>query len=52
MYLKTLEIWVLKYTKFVSAPGLAWLAALKKTKVKLDLSTNTDVLIMVAKRIR
>ena len=52
MYLKTLEIWVLKYTKFLSAPGLAWLAALKKTKVKLDLSTNTDVLIMVAKRIR
>ena len=52
MYLKTLEIWVLKYTKFLSAPGLTWLAALKKTKVKLDLSTNTDVLIMVAKRIR
>ena len=32
-----LEIFELDPTKFLSAPALAWLAALKKTKVKLDL---------------
>ena len=37
---------------FFSAPGLAWQAALKKTKVKLDLLTDTDMLLMVEKGIR
>ena len=32
--------------------GLAWQAALKKTKVKLDLSTDIDMLLMVEKGIR
>ena len=38
--------------EFLSAPGLAWQAALKKTKVKLDLLTDIDMLIMVEKGIR
>ena len=46
MYLKTLEISVLKYT-----PGLAWQACLKKTKVNLELLTNIDMLLMVEKGI-
>ena len=31
-----LEIYKLDPAKFLSAPGLAWQAVLKKTKVKLD----------------
>ena len=34
------------------APGLAWLASLKKTKVKLDLLTDIDMLLIVEKDIR
>ena len=30
--------------KFLSAPGLEWQAALKKTKVKLELLTHTNIL--------
>ena len=41
MYLRTLEIMCLKIfsldpAEFLSAPELAWQAALKKTKVKLN----------------
>ena len=46
------EIYELDPAKFLSAPGLAWQAALKKTKVKLDLLTDTDMLLMVEKGIR
>ena len=46
------EIYELDLAKFLSAPGLAWQAALKKTKVKLDLLTDIDMLLMVEKRIR
>ena len=42
----------LDHAKFVSAPGLAWEAALNKTKVKLDLLTDIDVSLMVEKGIR
>ena len=35
--------------KFLSAPGLSWQAAFKKTKVKLDLLTDIDMLLMVKK---
>ena len=35
-----------------SAPELAWQAALKNTKVKLDLLTDIDMLLMVEKSIR
>ena len=34
-------------TKFLSAPGLAWQAALKNTEVKLELLTDIDMLLMV-----
>ena len=48
----SLEIYELDPAKFLSAPGLAWQAALKKTKVKLDLLTDLDMLLMVEKGIR
>ena len=38
-----LEIYELDPAKFLSAPGLAWQAALKKTKVKLDLLTENVI---------
>ena len=44
-----LEIYELDPTKFLSATGLAWQAALKKTKVKLDLLTDINMLLMVEK---
>ena len=37
---------------FLSAPGLAWQACLKRTEIELELSTDFDVLIMVEKGIR
>ena len=46
-----LEIYELDPAKFLSAPGLAWQAALKKTKVKLDLLTDIDMLLTVEKGI-
>ena len=57
MYLRTYKIRVLRYMNlilqsFFSAPGLAWEAALKNTKVKLDLKTDIDMLLMVEKGIR
>ena len=47
-----LEIYELDSTYFVSAPGLAWQAFLKKTGVKLELLTDYDMLLMVKKGIR
>ena len=44
-----LEIYELDPAKFLSVPGLAWQAALKKTKLKLDLLTDIDMLLMVKK---
>ena len=48
MYLKAFEIYLEIYeldpAKFLSAPGLAWQAAFKKTKVKLNLVTVIDML--------
>ena len=40
----SLIIYKLDSAKFLSAPGLAWQAVLKKTKVKLDLLTDIDTL--------
>ena len=37
-----LEIYELDPARFSTAPGLSWQAALKKTKVKLDLLTDID----------
>ena len=59
MYLRTLEICVLKYMNLIlqnvsqqSSRRLAWQAALKKTKVKLDLLTDIDMLLMAEKGVR
>ena len=38
--------------KFLSIPGLAWQAALKTTKVKSDLLTDINMLLMVEQGIR
>ena len=47
-----LKIYELDPAKLLSAPGWAWQAALKKTKVKLDLLTDIDILLMVEKGVR
>ena len=47
-----LNIYHLDPGKFVSAPELAWQAALKRTRVKLELLTDIDMLLMVEKEIR
>ena len=36
----------------MSAPGLAWQACLKETKVELELLTDIDMLLMVEKETR
>ena len=47
-----LEIYELDPVKFISAPGLAWRATLKKTQVELDFITDIDMLLMIDKGIR
>ena len=47
-----LEIYELDPAKYFSAPKLAWHTALKKAKVKLELSTHIDMLLMVDKGIK
>ena len=47
-----LKLYGLDPAKNISVPGLAWQAALKKTKAKLDLLTYTDMLLMVEKGIK
>ena len=47
-----LKIYHLYPAKFLSAPGLLWQAALKKTEVKLELLTDIDMLLMAKKGIR
>ena len=49
---KCIEIYKLDPAPFLSAPGLAWQACLKKTEVKLELLTNVDMLLIVEKGIR
>ena len=49
---KCIEIYELDPAKFLSVPGLAWQACLKKTKVKLELLTDVDMLLMVETGIR
>ena len=48
------KIWLEIYqlSKFLSAPRLAWQASLKKTKVKLELLIDIDMLLLVKKGIR
>ena len=47
-----LEIYGLDTARSLTAPGLAWQASFKRTKVKLDLLTVIDILLMVEKGIR
>ena len=49
---KCIEIYDLDPAHFLSAPGLAWQACLKKTGIKLELLTDNDMLLMVGKGIR
>ena len=47
-----IEVYELDPAHFLSAPGLAWQACLKKTEVKLELLTDVDMLLMVENGIR
>ena len=47
-----LKIYQLDAVKLFSTPGLAWQADLKKTKVKLELLTDIDMLLIVQKGIK
>ena len=47
-----LDIYGLDPVYFVSAPGLAWQACLKKTGVELELLADIDMLLMVEEGIR
>ena len=44
-----LKIFETDPVKFLSAPGLAWQTALKRTKVKLDLLTDINMLLIIKK---
>ena len=46
------EIYELDAASFFTAPGLACNAALRKTKVELDLLTDIDMLLKIEKGIR
>ena len=47
-----LEHYQLDPAHFYTAPGLAWIAALKLTKIKLELLTDLDMFLMFEKGIR
>ena len=47
-----LKIYEFDSAKFLSVPELAWQAALKNAKVKLDFLTGIDMLLMAEKGIR
>ena len=47
-----IKVYELEPAHFLSAPGLAWEACLKKTEVKLELLTDADLLLMVEKGIK
>ena len=47
-----IKVYELDPTHFLSPPGLAWQACLKKTEVKLELLVDVDMLLMVEKEIR
>ena len=49
---KCIEIYELDPAHFLSAPGLAWQACFKKTKVELELLADNDMLLMVEKGTR
>ena len=47
-----IKVYELDPAHFLSAPGLAWQACLKKTEAELELITESDMLLMVEKGIR
>ena len=47
-----IKVYELDPAHFLSAPGLAWQACLKKTGVELELITDLDMLLVVEKGIR
>ena len=49
---KCIEIYKIDPAHFLSAPGLAWQACLKKTGVELELLTDNDMLLMFGEGIR
>ena len=46
------DIYELDPAHFLSAPGLAWQACLKKSNVKLELISDVDMLLMIEKGIQ
>ena len=49
---KCIETHELDPAHFLSEPGLAWSACLKKTEIELKLLTDYEMLLVVEKRIR
>ena len=49
---KCIKIYGLDPSHFLSAPGLAWQACIKKTNVNLELLTDVDMLLMIEAGIR
>ena len=49
---KCIEIYGLNPAHFLSATGLTWQACLKKTRVKLELLADVDMLLIIEKGIR
>ena len=47
-----IKVYELDPAHFLSLPGLAWQACLKKTNIKLELLTDYDMLLMVEEGIR
>ena len=47
-----IETYELDSVHFISLPGLAWQACLKKTEVELELLTDYDMLLMIEEGIR
>ena len=47
-----LNIYKLDHLYFLSAPGLAWQACLRKTKVESELLADYDMILMINKGIR
>ena len=47
-----INIYKLDPAHFLSAPGLAWQACLKKTGIKPELLTDINMLLMIEERIR
>ena len=47
-----IDVYELDPAHFLSAPGLAWQACLKKSGVELELITDFDMLLMVEEGIR